>query len=235
MTSQWTLYVLRLQSDDGKSPRWYVGITEDYEQRIRAHRNGYGHNWTKQHTVVGDYRILRHPATNFMEYLECNLTRVLTQEFGRGTTRGGDLASENPGPWDEEIKLHPVLTPRLAQTNDEELRSVARSTKVSDEPLLEREVDLLSESDPDSGATQQSDNLETSALDSDDVVQKNLHVRPMAWRSFGIALDEAKLTIRREYGLHDIEKRELQDAALRVIAERPTRIAEEFVETRKER
>lgn len=77
--------------------------------------------------------------------------------------------------------------------------------------------------------------IDTPAFEYDDVDQDSLYARPDAWAAFGLALDEARLELRREYGVTDeVPKRELHDAALQVLNDAGEEIAEKVAEQRRE-
>lgn len=77
--------------------------------------------------------------------------------------------------------------------------------------------------------------IDTPAFEYDDVDQDSLYARPDAWAAFGLALDEARIELRREHGVtEEVPKRELHDAALQVLNDAGEDIAEQVAQQRRE-
>lgn len=235
MSMSWHLYVLRLSTGDTPEPRWYVGITRNYDQRIRAHRNGTGHNWTKQFDVVEDYQVLSTVGRYVIECSENNLVRALTQEFGSDVVRGGDLSSSNPGTAKDEVTLHPVLSDRLGQLEDDQLNEVAEAVSTGKTAFVERETAILSCDVQIENSSGDQERVLDTPFDASEASQRQLYVRPRTWHRFGLACDEVRIELVQEYGIDEVPKRELHDAALRVAAEHRLEVLENVAETRKER
>lgn len=106
-------------------------------------------------------------------------------------------------------------------------QSFPDSPEAGDEPSGPDRRDPLSK-DPDPVTIP-----EEPAFDYDAVDQGPLYAREDSWNGAECALDEARLELRREYDLHDVAKRELHDALLRVVEGMGSDIAEAVVEERK--
>ncbi|WP_251328244.1 hypothetical protein [Haloplanus pelagicus] len=71
------------------------------------------------------------------------------------------------------------------------------------------------------------------AFTFDETTQRPLYARESAWEAFEDTLDlDVGMVLRREYGVRDVPKRELHDAALRVVANHPEEVATALLEGR---
>lgn len=91
--------------------------------------------------------------------------------------------------------------------------------------------------DTSEGDTETEGEAETSpgpAFTFDDVKQRPLYARPANWDAFEDTLQFEVRRILRDRGYRDVPKRELHDAALRVLADRPHAIADAVEAARQE-
>ena len=76
------VYVLRLENDN-----WYVGITANLANRLKAHNRGSATAWTTLHRVIQEIHTC--PGDRGIENL---FTVFLAKHFGVDHVRGGDWA-----------------------------------------------------------------------------------------------------------------------------------------------
>ena len=90
-----SIYVLELSND-----KYYVGLSENPNQRIAKHLNGNGSTWTKKHKPTGRYRIIKNGDNpyNLKETTESTVTYHLMQRFGYQNVRGSGWSTSNDLP-----------------------------------------------------------------------------------------------------------------------------------------
>lgn len=76
------------------------------------------------------------------------------------------------------------------------------------------------------------DPSEEPGFDHDDVVQGPLYAREEAWKRFRLAMKKNDLDLEETFGVEDVRKSELHDAALRVVAEHRFKVLKKVAETR---
>lgn len=126
MSESWILYVIRLLGVQDSDAKWYVGITKDFQRRMRDHRRGDGANWTRRKEILDTYEVFSHPNKDIVRALEDNLTRILVMEFGVETTRGGNFLRVCRTEYHDEDEhlLHPHIAERIREIDDRELHRI---------------------------------------------------------------------------------------------------------------
>lgn len=220
-----SLYLLKLNPEKDPDACWYVGLSEDPERRIEDHHSGNGVEWTGRNTVVDSWVVLRCPRPK-ARVLENQLTELLMLEFGIESTRGGSYTAP-------ELLTLPTLGRVLVHRD---LEASLQTTPVDIGGALQNEAVRITCDIEDyvfsEGITRRSGETNFSFEEAD---QDSLYARPDAWATFRLALDEARLELRREHGVtEEVPKRELHDAALQVLKDAGEEIAEQVAQQRRE-
>ena len=90
-----SIYVLELTDS-----KYYVGMSNEPEQRIAKHLNGRGSAWTKKHKPPGRYRLIKNDDNpyNLKETTESTVTYHLMQRFGYQNVRGSGWSTSHDLP-----------------------------------------------------------------------------------------------------------------------------------------
>ncbi len=80
------IYILTL-----KNNKYYVGKTNDIDNRLSQHFNGYGSEWTKKHSPIDVFDVIE----NCDDFDEDKYTKMLMHDFGIDNVRGGSYSSIN--------------------------------------------------------------------------------------------------------------------------------------------
>ena len=79
------IYILKLQNG-----KYYVGKTDNIEQRIQQHMNGTACSWTKKHSLISVEKII----PNASDFDEDKYTKEYMAVYGIDNVRGGTYVSE---------------------------------------------------------------------------------------------------------------------------------------------
>ena len=79
------IYILKLQNG-----KYYVGKTNNIEQRIKQHKNGNATSWTTKHKFISVEKII--PDANIFD--EDKYTKIYMDKYGIDNVRGGSYVSE---------------------------------------------------------------------------------------------------------------------------------------------
>lgn len=94
------LYVLALKDDC-----YYVGVTSNLDERLKAHRNGKGAEWTKLHPF--DKLLYSKPCTHPLD--EDKEVRICMMKYGIDNVRGGSISYVKISPY-EKSKIQKEIT-----------------------------------------------------------------------------------------------------------------------------
>jgi predicted GIY-YIG superfamily endonuclease len=148
------LYVLKYKPlDDSplvtthREHGWYVGMTNDYERRIRQHKSGHGARCLKDKTIVNDFLVGWDEEKGYIEELEKNLTKALAKEFGWDCAKEGDFSKRKRGalPDVSDCELSPSVGKALKNIGDPELEMVAEHSRTTLEVTDELEFGTIEE------------------------------------------------------------------------------------------
>jgi predicted GIY-YIG superfamily endonuclease len=149
MSDEWHyLYVLKLESAEGTTGngRWYVGITTDYDRRLREHKSGRGAKCLEDKVVVDDFLIGKVEREHDAKKLENNLTEAIAKEHGRNTVRGGRYVKRKGSVQNgSDTTLSPYIARQLVDIGDPELEKVAELSSVTLEINTELEFQTADE------------------------------------------------------------------------------------------
>ncbi|ADJ14517.1 GIY-YIG nuclease family protein [Halalkalicoccus jeotgali] len=133
MDSDCALYVIELEPKKDSNVMWYVGISKHPEKRYREHCVEYGSKCTHRNTCV-EMHVLLWGKRRLMRSLEDRLTLALWDQYGPGTTQGGNYTGEKLGdgtlPDDVDTSLPPPLASALEETGDERLAKLSERRRV---------------------------------------------------------------------------------------------------------
>jgi cellular nucleic acid-binding protein len=136
------IYVLEL-----KSKKYYIGITENLEDRIRQHFNGKGSEWTKLYSPI---KVLKTVVSN-SKYDEDNITKEYMNKYGINNVRGGSYVKIILDPLQKynlqkEIWNSNGLCLRCGRS-EHRVQNCYAKTNVEGEMILELDSDSDSDSD----------------------------------------------------------------------------------------
>ncbi|AUV84684.1 hypothetical protein C2R22_24460 (plasmid) [Salinigranum rubrum] len=115
------------------------------------------------------------------------------------------------------------------QERDEDERSAESVGQTSQDPPRDPSTRDPPRDDPPAARE-----LDEPAFEFSEAVQSPLYARQKSWDAFEDALDFDVQRALRDEGVRDVSKRELHDAALRVLAEHPEEVAEAVLDARRE-
>jgi hypothetical protein len=74
------VYILELEQK-----KWYVGISNDPESRLKSHNSGEGSRWTKKYPPVRIHKRIQNPDS----FDEDKYTKIYMAKYGIENVRGG--------------------------------------------------------------------------------------------------------------------------------------------------
>lgn len=139
------IYVLEL-----KNKKYYIGITDDLENRINQHFNGIGSEWTRMYHPVKVVKTIKANS----KFDEDNITKEYMSKYGIDNVRGGSYVKINLDPiqkynLQKEIWNSTGLCLRCGRDNHK-VKNCYAKTNIEGEEIIEFDSDLESDSDSDS-------------------------------------------------------------------------------------
>ena len=80
MAETTNIYILKLEND-----KWYIGKSDNPEQRYTQHKNSYGSAWTSKHAPIELFKIIE----NVSPFQEDAITKEYMSLYGIDNVRGG--------------------------------------------------------------------------------------------------------------------------------------------------
>lgn len=127
------VYVLKLSDD-----KYYVGTSENAEQRIKQHFNGYGSSWTKKYKPIETVEVI----DNCDKFDEDKYTKQYMLKYGIDNVRGGTYYENNIYEYKELIHTENKCfkdTGHYAKDHEENSESEEFDTEESEEEFEKHE------------------------------------------------------------------------------------------------
>jgi len=122
------LYILELSPQRDPDAQWYVGTTDDPEQRFEEHRSSSASaKWVDRNAVKDTY-LLGTIEKQAMLAAETELTRILMTQFGLDSTRGGKYTAVEINSWSRisPAGISSEVVSKLADVDHNELAAIGQ-------------------------------------------------------------------------------------------------------------